>query len=196
MENTPNMSGKNEKSKLNQAVIYLAGSIEFEKSSGTGYRKNFMDKCRERGLKLKFLDPTNKITGLTPDVGVEKDKIDAYRSSGKWSQLRGLMKKIVKQDLRQVDLSDMIVAFIDKRVYTCGTIHEVVTGEDQRKLVLIICEGGKENCPAWLFGIIHYNYIFDTADEAIDYLVKMNNGTIPLDKKLILFRKELDELEV
>lgn len=185
-----------EQGKLDQAVIYLAGSMEEDKTGGVSYRKKFIEKCKSKGLKIKFLDPTDKITNLTPDVNIEKARIDKFREEKDWRKLRTLMKKIVKQDLRQVDLSDMVVAFIDKKVYTCGTIQEIVTAENQRKLVVVVVAGGKQQCPAWLFGIMHYNYIFDTDDEAIDYLVGMNEGTIPIDKKLVLFRKELDELEV
>jgi hypothetical protein len=179
---------------LEGSVVYLAGPMEEDSTGGTSYRKIFKDKCVQAGLKIKFLDPTQKLTKLTPDVDQEKDKIDKYRNGKKWAALRNLMKKIVKQDLRQVDLSDMIVAFLDKKVYTCGTIQEIVTAENQRKLVLIVSKGGKQQCPAWIFGIIHYDFIFDTDDEAIDFLAKLNDGTIPLNDKLVLFRKELDNL--
>ena len=191
MENTPNMPGK-----LDKMITYLAGGMEHAVSMGVEYRRRFIQKCKDRGLKIKFLDPTDKIMSLAPDVNVEKNRIEKYKREKNWDKLRRLMKTIVRQDLRQVDLSDMIVGFIDRSVFTCGTIEEIISAERQKKLVILIVAGGKEACPAWLFGIIHYNYIFDTEDEAIDYLVKMNNGTIPLDKKLILFRKELDELEV
>jgi len=187
---------ENKKGKLDQAVIYLAGSMEESPDGGKNYRQQFISKCRSAGLKIKFLDPTNKITNLTPDVDIEKNRIEKYKEEENWEELRKLMKKIVRQDLRQVDLSDMVIAFIDKKVYTCGTLEEVFNNERQKKLTLIISSGGKKKCPAWLFGIIHYDYIFDSDDEVVEYLVKMNNGEIPLNDKLVLFRKELDELEV
>jgi hypothetical protein len=182
-----------DKNKLDGALIYLAGAMEADKQSGTTYRRIFIDKCKAAGLKIKFLDPTNKIMNLTPDVDKEKDKIDEYRNSSNWAALRLLMKKIVRQDLRQVDLADMTIAFIDKQIFTCGTIEEITTNEREKKLTLIISAGGKKACPAWLFGIIHHDFIFESDDEAIEYLVKLNNGTIPMNEKLILFRKELDE---
>lgn len=180
---------------LDDSVIYLAGAMEAHTSGGSCYRTTFKHKCKTAGLKIKFLDPTQKITKLTPDVDKEKARIEEYRTANNWDALRSLMKKIVKQDLRQVDLSDLVIAFIDKKVFTCGTIQEIITAENQRKLVLVVAEGGKQNCPAWLFGIIHYNFIFDSQEEVVDYLVKVNNGLIPIDEKLVLFRKELKKLQ-
>ena len=178
------------KSTLDGMIIYLAGAMQTIKDGGVSYRRNFINKCKKSGLKLKFLDPTNKITGLTADVDKEKGRIDKYQNTEDWESLRLLMKKIVRQDLRQVDLSDMVIAFIDTQYFTCGTIEEVINAERQKKLVLIISEGGKKKCPAWLFGIIHYDYIFDSEEELIQYLLDMNTGNIPLNDKLILFRKE------
>lgn len=180
---------------LEGSVVYLAGAMEMVPDGGVSYREAFKAKARDAGLKFKFLDPTKKITGLTPDVDKEKNRINKYKTEKNWPALRRLMKQIVKQDLRQVDLCDFVVVFIDRNVPTFGTLHELFVSEMERKLALIVPIGGKESCPAWIFGIIHHDFIFETADDAIEYLVKTNSGEISLNSKLILFRRELEALK-
>lgn len=180
---------------LDGAICYLAGPIDFDENLGVDYRKQIKEKCKDNDLKIKFLDPTHKIGNLVHDVGVEQDKIKELKTNKDWPNLRKMMKKIVKQDLRQVDLSDFIIVMIDTKVHMCGTYHELLTAEWQRKPILAICKGGKQNAPSWLFGILDHKYMFDTIDECLDHLVKLDRGESYLNRKWILFRKELDTLK-
>lgn len=179
---------------LDGSVCYLAGPIDFDETLGVAYRQRIKTLCKEKGLKIKFLDPTNKITGLTGDVGEEQAQILKFKKEKDWASLRKLMKKIVKQDLRQVDFSDFIIVMVDQKVHMCGTYHEMLTAEWERKPVLVICKGGKETAPAWLFGILDYKYMFDSIEECIDFLSKLDSGERYLNRKWVLFRKELENL--
>jgi len=180
--------------RLESAVCYLAGPIDFDPDLGVGYRQRIKELCIEANIKLKFLDPTHKLTGLSKDVGQEQNKIQRYKRNQDWKNLRLFMKRIVKEDLRQVDLSDFLIVMVDTSVHMCGTYHELLTAESQRKPVLVITKGGKDKAPAWLFGIIRHEYMFDSIEQCVAHLEKLNNGWEKLNDKWILFRKELDNL--
>lgn len=181
---------KNEKI-LDKAICYLAGPIDFHKDLGVDYRRNIKTQAEINGLNLIFLDPTSKITGLANDVNIEQENILKYKKTKKWDKLTKLMKKIVRSDLRQVDLSDFIIVLVDTSIHMCGTYHELIQSDIQKKPVLTIVKGGKEKAPSWLFGIIDHNLMFDSIDDCIKFLCKVNKGQIPLDDRWVLFRKEL-----
>lgn len=187
------MKETNNSNILDLSICYLAGPIDYAEDLGVGYRQKILSLAKEKGLNIKFLDPTNKLTGLQDDIGQEQDSIQRYKKRGHWKALTKLMKKIVRSDLRQVDLSDFVIVKVDVGVHQCGTYHELIQADIQKKPVLVIIEGGKEKAPSWLFGIIDYKLMFSTEEECVDYLVRVNSGEEDLDDRWVLFRKELDE---
>lgn len=47
--------------------------------------------------------------------------------------------------------------------------------------------------PAWLFAVIDYHNIFESVDELVEYLEKLNDNRTPLNKKWVLIRNFLTE---
>lgn len=188
------IDGVKPKGVLDGAICYLAGPIDQAEDSGTGYRRDIIAKSREHNINIKYLDPTNKLDGLKGEVGDEQDRIKRYRERGRWKDLTDFMKLIVRADLRQVDISDFIIAKIDKRIHMCGTYHEIVVADIEKKPVLLIIEGGKKMAPSWLFGILEHEFMFDNEDECVKYLDKVNRGEVELNDKWILIRKQLADI--
>jgi nucleoside 2-deoxyribosyltransferase len=184
-----------EKNILDKSVCYLAGPIDHADDLGVGYRRYVIEKSQELGLNIRFLDPTDKITGLADDVGVEQDNIQRLKKRKSWRKLSKLMAKIVRSDLRQVDLSDFIIVMVDTSVHMCGTYHELILADLQKKPVLAIIKGGKQKSPSWLFGIIDHELMFDSMEECLDYLTKVNDGEIELSDRWVLFRQALEKEE-
>ena len=56
----------------------------------------------------------------------------------------------------------------------------------QKKPVLLIIEGGKEHAPGWLFGIFSHEEMFDSVEETIDYLEKIDKGVYIADDRWLL----------
>jgi hypothetical protein len=177
-------------SKLDGAVCYLSGSMEYCPEGGVAWRRNFIKRCQEHGLGFTFLDPTNKPAGLNEEKNGEYTNL---RNARDWEGLTKYVKKIRRDDLRCVDLSDFVVVCIDKKIHACGTYDEVFTAEDQQKPVLCISVGGKESLPGWLFAVLRLEEIFDSVEECADYLGKLNNGTLPLDDRWVLIRRYLKQ---
>jgi len=110
---------------------------------------------------------------------------------GKFDEAQKIMKEIRSYDLSMVDRSDFIVVYIDPNTPTFGTIEEFVTAVKIKRPVFIAIEGGKKKCPLWIFGMIPHKYIYDSIDDILDMLVKIDNGEKEIDSdRWRLFRKE------
>ena len=181
---------------LKGSMCYLVGPIDFDKEKGVGYRQEIMKGLKDFGII--FLDPTEKLDGLTPDVGVEQEKIAKLKEEGEWDELRTFMKKIVRSDLRCVDYSDFVIMYIDPDVHMCGSYHEMVCAVNQKKPVLAVVKGGRKRASSWLFGILRSDAIFDSIEELVDYF---KHPDFELDERWVLFRdqvfrKQMDVFEV
>lgn len=174
---------------LEHSLCYLIGPIDRVADQGKGWRKNI--KKRLQNMKIKFLDPTNKLKGLTKEVGTEQQKIKEYKEKNEWEKLSLMMKNVVRSDLRCVDYADYVIMFIDPDVHMFGSIHEMTVAVNQKKPVLIVVNGGKKKASSWVFGVCDHNLIFDNWDDLCVYLKNVNNGKIKLSDKWMLIRKQL-----
>lgn len=148
---------------LKNLRCYLAGPIEFS--------QNEIDKTELVNFlvskKVKVLDP-KKIT-FGGEISELKNRNELFEKED-FQTIREQMKKIVRKDLRCVDISDFIIAFLPKDVRTTGTIHEIIEADRQKKPVLIICQEGVKYIPAWVFGIVPLRYMFNSIENIINYL--------------------------
>jgi len=186
---------KEDKPLIDGCYVYLSGPIDDAKDKGINWRRHFSLLSKQNNLNLVLLDPTNKPEGLPSEIDEEQSYISTLREEGKWSELRKFMKKIVRYDLRMVDISDFVVAYIDKNIHMCGTYNEAIIADIEKKPILLIIEGGKKMCPSWLFGIVHYDYMFDNVEECVAYLCKVNNRSVIIDDKWVLMRYGIKKIE-
>lgn len=176
---------------LDGALTYLCGPIDNAPDDGVGWRQRIKKGIKDKNIDLSVLDPTEKFGDLVSESKEEKELHFKLKKEEKYDELTKYMKKIVRHDLRQVDLCDFLIAKIDINIHACGSYHEMILADIQHKPILLVVEGGKQNTPSWLFGILDHNLFFDTEEQLIDFLDKVNNGEIKLDDKWVLFRKEI-----
>lgn len=62
------------------------------------------------------------------------------------------------------------------RVPTYGTVHEIVEARQQRKPVLVVWEGGKEACSAWIMWLVGHRNVFGSFDELLTRLENISKG--------------------
>lgn len=179
--------------KLKDSICYLIGGIDFCENQGVTWRRTLIQKCAERDFGIKFLDPTNKLEGLKLDVGSEQERIEELKLAKQWDSLRKLMRTIVRQDHRCVDISDFIIMYIDTKIHMCGSYFELRAALSQKKPYFIIVKGGRANTPNWLFGILDYNCIFDDIPSVISRLQEIDSGC-KLNDRWVLIRDKLKEL--
>lgn len=179
---------------LNESLCYLIGAIDNASDLGSGWRKQLIDSCKAFGLNIKFLDPTKKVTGLQSENTEERNLIVKLKREKKWDELRDFMKRIVREDHRSVDLSDFVIVYLDPSVHTCGSYFELQSALSQKKPYFIVANGGKKNMPSWLFGICDHSRFFESMEDVVNELVLLNQGTIPMSDRWVLFRKQIKEL--
>ena len=101
------------------------------------------------------------------------------------------MKEIRIYDLNLVDRRDFIVAHIKPTVASWGSAEEIVTAVRMKKPIFLSIEGGKQACPYWIYGMFPHKYIYNSPDEIIEMLRKIDRGEKKLDnERWKLLRKE------
>ena len=166
---------------LKNMRCYLAGPIDRATDDGILWRREITIFLKDLGVYV--FDPCNKpITNAKyKEVVEEKTKMLHLKKSHRFLELSARMREIVHYDLRMTDVSDFLIVYLDSEVFTFGTTHELINSLNQRKPTLVVIEGGKEFAPNWLFGIMDFNFMFDSFDELKEYLVHIDQGVITAD---------------
>lgn len=188
------------KGKLDGAWAYLSGAMEFVADNGVGWRRKFISLAVEAGLDIVSIDPTNK-PGDGPQAGEDKEHQIRLQKEGRWAELQKYVGGYRRLDLRYVDLSDFLVAFIDPSVPQWGTADEIYFAESQHKPMFFIIEGGLARLPRWLFDVIDIEdektgrrcNVFETVEDVIDELVFYDNGLTPMSDDWVLIRKHIEK---
>ena len=181
-------------SKLTGCLAYLCGPIDHAADDGVKWRRTLTEELAKR-YNIKTLDPTDKpfkgSHGVRyEEIGNEKQNAMKLRDDGDFEALAEKMRMIVRVDLRMVDLSDLLIAYIPKGVRVCGSIHEIVTACESKKPTLIVFEGGREHASNWYWGMLpttphtenRSGWIFDSWDALFEYLDAVNEGKNPEPK--------------
>lgn len=184
--------------KLEKAVCYLSGAMEFVTDHGVEWRRKMIARAKEVGLKIDFIDPTDKPGGIEVKIGENKQHQSDLKKSGDWEGLRNYVGSYRRYDLRFVDISDFIVAVIDPRVPQWGTSNEVYEAEKQHKPIFFICDGGLANMPNWLFDLVDLPCdgkrcnVFSSVEKLVEELVGYDKGIYEMDKEWVLVRKQIE----
>lgn len=178
-----------DKNVLKDARLYLSGPMDKANDHGISWRRDFIE--RSKFLNMAIMDPTNKPMPLASEVGEEKQAIVGYRERGEWDKLCKFVKQFRRSDLRMTDLADILVVYIDPDIPSWGTPDEVFTAERQKKPLLCIVKGGKKALPTWCFAVFEMNEVFETVDECIEYLTRIDCGEIAIDDRWVLIGKYL-----
>lgn len=160
--------------KLEGMRCYLAGPIEFAAGHGMDWRHDMSKFLRM--LNVVPIDPCKTIHEGQKTEIEHIETITKARQENDFETMSYLGKSIRCFDLRLVDLSDFIIAYVNQDVKMCGTWEEIFTANRQKKPILTIWEGGKNTASLWMFGTINHNHIFESIDEVKDHLLAINNG--------------------
>lgn len=160
--------------KLNGSTCYLVGAMDRVKDNGIVWRENITPFLKNLGIFV--LNPCNKPI----DVGLEnienRQNRKILKENGNFEKVAKEMKLIRAIDLRMTDRSDMIIANIDTDVHACGTYEEIFWANRMKKPILIHCENGIQNLPDWLFGVLPYQFFFDSWENLKQYVLDIDNG--------------------
>ena len=160
---------------------YLAGPIDHADDDGVGWRNDMSKWLKNKGVII--FDPCNKPISYQKykEIDEEKQKMMALKTNGRYFELTKRMKEIVHVDLRMVDISDMVIVYLDPNTPMFGTIHELLNSLHQRKPTLVVIEGGRSEASNWLYGIMDFNFMFDSFDDLYEFLTLIDTGAIEAD---------------
>lgn len=102
------------------------------------------------------------------------------REDRDYDTIERVAEGFVQKDLGVVDRQDFIIANLQYKVPTVGTVHEIVSAHSHtQKPVILFCEKGKEFIPFWYYGFInHRQFMFGLRTEVYDYLEQVDKGLI------------------
>lgn len=178
------MSKRSKKSRLKGLRVYLAGTMEYSKDGGEGWRKVITPELE--GMGMVVMDPTNRPLRLSyaETASEELATLKRLRSEGDFDTLIRYTKEIVHQDLRMVDVADLLIVFINANVPTVGTIDEFVTASNQKKPILLFCEQGPRELPIWFWGRIGDDHAKVICEDLAAVVEKLKNVAYCDDKDL------------
>lgn len=179
--------------KLDEAIFYLSGPMEFATDNGVGWRRKFVRLAMFSGLKIYFIDPTNK-PGREHGNNESRNYQTQLKKEGKFRELQSYVHKYRRDDLRFCDKLDAAIVVIDPKIPSWGTANEVFVSETEHKPMFVICEGGLEKLPNWCFDVFDLDLVFGSIEEVIEELVKLDSGEKPLDDRWVLIQQHLHML--
>ena len=165
---------------LNNTTYYAAGNLE-----NTEDAENWRDSlAKELAIfGIKCLDPTKKMfRGQVQESEETRQLLKKWRREGRFDLISPFMKEIIRKDLRAVDISTFVVVKLEPSRPSFGTIHELVISSQQKKPILILINDRKQ-MPLWLTGLLDMNFVFETQEELINYLKRVNSGEEKIDQK-------------
>lgn len=163
--------------------FYCCGAMDRAPDGGVGWREKIIPTLNQMGIAV--INPADKPINIgKEDIELRQIRRDA-KLRGDWAAVEA--DKIVRTvDLRCVDISDALIVSLDMAHKPFGTIEEIVLGNRQKKPVIVEAVGGKADAPDWLFWMISERFIFDTMDEIMEYLLKIDSGELD-DKRWVHF---------
>lgn len=149
-------------------TVYLAGSIDESKDTAHLWREEISKFLW--GLGIGVYNPCDKPCGEPEDAGFV-DYCNALKRTGQYEKITEEMFNVVKADLHMVDLSNFVIAAIDKDRHLCGSYSEITYAALEKKPVIVWCPQGKSEVPSWLWGMgLRHEMFFTTLDEVEEYI--------------------------
>lgn len=185
--------------KLDGAMGYLSGSIEYSQDHGVGWRRRFITLVNQAKLQIDLVDPTDKPGGMEVKIGENQAYQHKLQRIGRFRELQEYVHRYRHFDLRFTDYSDFLVVMVNPGIPQWGTADEVYFAEAQHKPMFFICEGGLSVLPRWLFDVIDdidangKTNVYTCVEDVVDELIMLDMGLSPLSDKWVLIRKSLEE---
>ncbi len=171
--------------KLKGSRVYLAGPMDRVPDRGKSWRQYITPLLHKFGIFV--LDPTRKHDyNISCDENISFPEIQRLKKQKKFSEIRSKYKQIRNTDLRLIDISDFVIAYVDVNTHLCGTYEEIFCANRQKKPVLLYINGGITNIPNWLIFTFSSEFFFDNWDDLLRYLEDVDYGRVKNDRWMLV----------
>ena len=174
---------------LENTRTYLVGHMQY--ASGRDWREDVTEELSP--LNVRVFTPYDNpfVKDVDEDEGTRLS-IAHCMEHGYFTDDAERMRLIRSYDLNLVDRSDFIIAHLLPEVASWGSAEEIVTAVRMKKPIFVSMEGGKRKTPLWMMGMLPHHYIYDSIEEVVDMIKKINDGSKKIDSdRWRLLRKEL-----
>jgi hypothetical protein len=182
-ENNTNSDQQGDINKLRGLRCYLSGPMEFSADGGEGWRRHITPELLKMGIIV--LDPYHK-TNINISQSGRQELIKQCRRERDWDAITELAKPMRNYDLRMVDACDVLIAYINPWIQTCGTWEEIFWANRMKKPILLVWEGGKEKISSWMFAVTSHENFFSNFTDLIARLRAIDRGHYLMDKRWII----------
>lgn len=157
---------------------YLVGSMQYH--NGRTWRSIVTEELKKIGITC--FDPYNNpfVCGIDETEQSQEKRLTLIEQ-GNYDEVSTQMRSVRSHDLCCVDYSEFIIAYIDPQKVTVGSWEELFWANRLKRPIFLVVEGGKKKCPLWLFGTLPHKYIYNSFEEVVDVLCKINNGEKEID---------------
>jgi hypothetical protein len=165
---------------LKKTRLYLIGPMEY--SEGRSWREKV--KYELNPLDLTIFDPYFKpfIDEVKEDEEARKE-LNEWKKEGKLELISERLKKVRRDDLRLVDISDFFIVYIIPGVASWGSAEEFFWANRLKKPIFVWVEGGRKECPIWVLGTIPPKYIYSSLDEVLKMIKDIDSGKVTIDSE-------------
>lgn len=146
-----------------------------------------------KSKNIIFFDPYRKPFINAPDEDeTTHSRMATLMKSGEYDEVASHFKKVRSFDLSMVDRSDFIICYLNPEVPTYGTVEELSWAVRMKRPIFVVIEGGKQNTPLWVMGMLPHKYIYDSFEEVKQVLSNIDAGIKSIDSdRWRLFKPEL-----
>ena len=156
----------------------MVGHMQYK--SGRDWRGYVTEELSPLGVTV--FDPYHKpfVEDVDEDEPARVEMLQMMED-GKYDELTRRMKKVRNYDLNLVDRSDFIIANLQPEIASWGSAEEIVTAVREQKPVFVAIEGGKVKTPLWMLAMFPHKYIYNSIEEVVDIIKKIDSGEVRLD---------------
>lgn len=162
---------------LDKTKSYLIGYMEY--GDGSKWREKVAEELEPLGVTC--FDPYKKPFESEIKEDAETQAYLKEQRASNLGYVHDHMKEVIAFDLAMVDRSDFIICVINPKIPTYGTTHEIVVANQAKKPIFVAVEGGVKETPLWLAGLIKPSYFYNSIEEIIDKLKKINSNEIQVN---------------
>lgn len=154
---------------LKDKRCYLAAPIENDTLNGH-WRANVHNVLVD-DFKINLFDPFMDAKQQWKPV------LDEAKKNKDFPTIVRIAKNFVRKDLSLVDHSDFVIAFVPYKVHTTGVCHEIINSNNAKKPTLLVTDSEDITCiPAWYFGFIPLEFMFNGWNALFAYLQEVDEG--------------------
>lgn len=165
---------------LNKTKCYLIGAMQYQ--FGGKWRDYVETEMAKIGVTC--FNPYKKpfLKAMPEDEDARADLLERMKN-GSYEYVHDYMRKVRACDLKLVDISDFLIAYIDPNIPTIGSIEEISVANRAKRPIFMAIEGGKKYCPLWIMGMLPPHYIYDSVYEAVETIKRIDSGATPIDSE-------------